>query len=92
MRKIHVCAKTAFVERPSTENRRISSFHMPCPSIIILENTLNLCTEKYGYGVFNHQHNVSVSHFLALLGVGNFTKVIRLCANCLQSNSQLLKV
>jgi hypothetical protein len=65
---------------------------MPCPSIIILENTLNLCTEKYGYGVFNHQHNVSVSHFLALLGVGNFTKVIRLCANCLQSNSQLLKV
>jgi hypothetical protein len=38
---IHVCDKTAFFGCPSTERRRIISFHYFCPSVIILENTLN---------------------------------------------------
>jgi hypothetical protein len=33
------------------------------------------------YGNFNHGYNVSPVHLHALLGVGNFTKVVRLCAN-----------
>jgi hypothetical protein len=40
----HFCAKTAFVGLPSTESKRITSFRYP--SIIILENTLNYCTEN----------------------------------------------
>jgi hypothetical protein len=37
---VHVCAKTAFVGWPPTESRRILS-QTSCPSVIILENTLN---------------------------------------------------
>jgi hypothetical protein len=33
-----------------------------CPIIIILENALNWCTEKCGYGNFNHQYNVFPSY------------------------------
>jgi hypothetical protein len=42
----HFCAKTAFVGLPSTESKRITYFRYP--SIIILENTLNYCTETRG--------------------------------------------
>jgi hypothetical protein len=43
---IHVCAKTAFAGEPSTESGRNDSLElilntMYCPTIIILENTLN---------------------------------------------------
>jgi hypothetical protein len=51
-----------------------------CPSIITLENTLNWCIEKCGYGNFNHRYNVLPIHLRALLGVGNFTKVVGVCA------------
>jgi hypothetical protein len=47
-----------------------------CPSIIILESTLNWCIDKSGYGNFNHQYNFSPVHLLALLDVGNFKKVV----------------
>jgi hypothetical protein len=43
-----------------------------CQKIIILENALNWCIEKYVYG--NFKHNVSPFHLHALFAVGNFTK------------------
>jgi hypothetical protein len=49
--------------------------------IIILENTLNWCTEKCGYGNLNHSYHVSHIPFHSVLGVRNFTKVVRVCAN-----------
>jgi hypothetical protein len=75
---IHSCVKTAFVGCPSPESRRISSFH----------NFLSFChyfrkyfklvyRKKCVYGIFNHWCNVSPVHLHALLGVGNFTKVVR---------------
>jgi hypothetical protein len=51
------------------------------PSIIILENTLNYCIENCGYGNFNHWYNVSPVHLHTLLNVGNFTKVVIMCAD-----------
>jgi hypothetical protein len=36
---------------------------------------------KNVYGNFNHRNNVSPVHLHALVGVGNFTKVIRVCAD-----------
>jgi hypothetical protein len=83
---IHICAKTVFFGWTSTESRRNSS----CPSIIILENTLNWCI--IGYGNLNHQCNVSPIHLHALLDVGNFTNVVRVCANRLWSVQLLPKV
>jgi hypothetical protein len=52
-----------------------------CPSTIILYSTLKQCTEKRGYGNFNHRHNVPPIHLHAFIGVGNFTKVIHVCAD-----------
>jgi hypothetical protein len=52
-----------------------------CPSIIILGNILNQHIEKCGCVNFNHQYNVSPIHLHAFLGVGNFTKVVRVCAS-----------
>jgi hypothetical protein len=52
-----------------------------CPSILILENTLNWCLEKCGYGTCGHQYNVSPIHLHALLGVGNIKKAVHLCAD-----------
>jgi hypothetical protein len=37
-----------------------------CPSIIILENTLNWCIKTCGYGNFNNWYNVSPIHLHAL--------------------------
>jgi hypothetical protein len=37
--------------------------------------------KKYGYGNFNHQCNVSPINLHAVLGVGNFTKVVCVCAD-----------
>jgi hypothetical protein len=54
-----------------------------CPSVIILGNALNKFVEKCNYGSFNGWYNVSPIHVLALLGVGKFTKVVRVCADCL---------
>jgi hypothetical protein len=56
-----------------------------CHSIIILENALNKCTEKCGYGNFNHWYNVSPIHLHALLCAGNLTKVDSVWAYCLWS-------
>jgi hypothetical protein len=39
--------------------------------------------EKMWFGNFNHRYNVSPVHLHALLGVGNFAKVVRMCADCL---------
>jgi hypothetical protein len=50
-----------------------------CASIIVLENTLISVWKICDYGNFNHRYNVSFIHFHALLGVGNFTKVFRMC-------------
>jgi hypothetical protein len=36
--------------------------------------------KESGYGNFNHVCNVSPIHLHTLLGVGNFTKVARVCA------------
>jgi hypothetical protein len=58
-----------------------------CPSIIILENTLIL----FGYSNFNHRY-VSPIHLHGPLGVGNFTKVVRVCADCLWSGPRLSKL
>jgi hypothetical protein len=52
-----------------------------CPSIIILENTLNQCIENCGFCNFNQQHNVSSLHLHAFLDVGNFTKVVHACSD-----------
>jgi hypothetical protein len=54
-----------------------------CPSIIILKNTLNLSIEKCGYGKFNQWYTVSPIHLRAILGVENFTNLVRVCADCL---------
>jgi hypothetical protein len=44
---ILVCAKIAFVDWPSTENKLISSFHNFLSfSNYFIKNTLNLCIEK----------------------------------------------
>jgi hypothetical protein len=37
--------------------------------------------KRCGYGNFNRRCNVSPIHLRAVLGVGNFTKVIRVCAD-----------
>jgi hypothetical protein len=76
---IHVCAKTAFVGWRSTEIRRIISI-TSCPTIISLENALNYCIEKYGYGNFDHRYYVSPLHLYSRLGLGNFKQVVRVCA------------
>jgi hypothetical protein len=52
-----------------------------CSSIIILENALNLSIEKCGCDNFNHRYNVSPIHLHAVLGVGNFTKMVHVCAD-----------
>jgi hypothetical protein len=52
-----------------------------CPSLIILENTLNYCIEKNVVMVTNHRYNVSPMHLHALLGVGNYTKVVHVHTN-----------
>jgi hypothetical protein len=36
---------------------------------------------KCGYGKFNQRYNVSAIHLHAILGVRNFTKVVRVCAD-----------
>jgi hypothetical protein len=52
-----------------------------CPIIIILENAVNQCIEEWSYGNFKHCYSVSPVHLHALFGVGNFTKVVRVCAD-----------
>jgi hypothetical protein len=37
--------------------------------------------KKYGYCKFNHQYNICPIHLQTLLGVRNFTKVVRVCAD-----------
>jgi hypothetical protein len=52
-----------------------------CPLIIILENILNLSTEKCGYRKFNQWYTVSSIHLRAILGVENFTNLVRVGAD-----------
>jgi hypothetical protein len=49
--------------------------------IIILENSLCVYRKKCDYGKYDHRYNVSSIHLHALLGVRNFTKVVRVCAD-----------
>jgi hypothetical protein len=51
------------------------------PTIVILENALSECIEKRDYGNFDHRYNVSPIHLHAILGVGNFTKMVSMCAD-----------
>jgi hypothetical protein len=48
-----------------------------CLSVIILENKLSVYNK---YGNFHHRHNGSPVHLHGIFGVGNFTKVVRVCA------------
>jgi hypothetical protein len=48
--------------------------------------------EKNIYDNFHHGHNVSPIDLHANLGVGNFTKVVRVCADHIWSGSRLPKV
>jgi hypothetical protein len=50
-----------------------------CSTIIILENMLNYCIENLCYVKVDPRYNVSRIHLHAILGVGNFTKVVRVC-------------
>jgi hypothetical protein len=43
-------------------------------SLGVLENNLNFCLEKCGYGNVGHRYNVSPIHLYAILGVGYFAK------------------
>jgi hypothetical protein len=56
-----------------------------CPTVIIIGNALKKCVEKCCYCNFDHRYNVSCGHFPEVLGVGNFTKVLRVCADRLRS-------
>jgi hypothetical protein len=57
-----------------------------------LFNEILQCLEKYGYDKFNHYYNVSLILLRAFLGVGNFTKVVRACADRQSSDLRLPKV
>jgi hypothetical protein len=61
-----------------------------CPTVIILENTLNQYIEKCGY--CNSDNRRTIKFFLFNLGMGNFTKVVRVCANSLWIGPRLPKV
>jgi hypothetical protein len=68
---------------------RISFFSVtPCPSRILENICLSYCIQKCGYGNCNHGCNVSSISLHALLGVGNFTKVVLVCANCLDHGTR----
>jgi hypothetical protein len=51
-----------------------------CHIIIILENVL-VYRKKCGCDDSDHWYNVCPIHLHALLGVGNFMKVVRVCAD-----------
>jgi hypothetical protein len=50
------------------------------PLIIILKKRFKL-VKTCGYGNFSHRYNVSLIHLYAVLGVGKFTVVVRVCAD-----------
>jgi hypothetical protein len=58
---------------PSTETRRISSFHnfLSC-SHYFRKYFKFVYTKQFRYGNFDHRYNVSAIHLHALLGVRNF--------------------
>jgi hypothetical protein len=85
---IHVYAKTAFVRWPSTETLSINFLSYN----YYFRKYLNRCIEKCGYGNFYHRYNVSPIHLHASFGVGNFTKVVHVCADRLWSGLRLRKV
>jgi hypothetical protein len=73
---IHVCDKIAFVGWPSTES---SSFCNFLPYNHYFRKYFKL-VYKYVTMVTNHWYNVLPMHLRAFSGVGNFTKVVRVCA------------
>jgi hypothetical protein len=87
---IHVCTKTAFVGWPTTESRRISALYNFSSFNYYLRKYFKLLYKNV-YGNFNHRNHVSPVHLHALVGVGNFTKVVRVCADRLWSGSRLSK-
>jgi hypothetical protein len=48
--------------------------------------------KKCGYCNFDHRYNVSPSHLHAIMSVGNFKKVVHVCADRLWSGQRLPKV
>jgi hypothetical protein len=86
---IHVCAKTVFFGWPSVESRRISFFINSWPWAIILVIVLISAWKRCGYGNFNRRYNVSPIYLHAILCLGNFTKVFRVCADRLWSGPRL---
>jgi hypothetical protein len=86
MKKIHTLAYTSVIKLPLLVNLQQKAGELVLSitsslSIIILENTLNLCIKKCGYGKFDHRYYVYSFHLLALLDIKNFTNVIRVCAD-----------
>jgi hypothetical protein len=55
-----------------------------CASVIILENTLNECIEK-NVVMLTLTTGIMFLHFMCMhnLGMGNFTKVVHVCTDCL---------
>jgi hypothetical protein len=62
--------------RSSSSHNFLSYYHY-------FTKCFKLVHRKRGYGNFDHQYNVSPNLLHALFGVRNFTKVVRMCANCL---------
>jgi hypothetical protein len=63
-----------------------------CPIIIILKYFKFLCRKNVVNSNTGHRHHVFPSHFHVLLGVGNFTKVVRVSADCLWTGPRLHKI
>jgi hypothetical protein len=89
---IHVCPKTAFVGWPSTETRRISSFHNCLSFNHHFRKLFKLVYRKHVVMItLTTGIRFSPIHLHAILGVENFMKV-RMYANFLWSCLWLLKV
>jgi hypothetical protein len=86
---IHVSVKTAFIGWPSAQSRRISYFYNFLFFINYFIKYFKFVYRKCGYGNFYHRYNVSPIHLHTLLCVGNFTKVVRVCADRLWSGQRL---
>jgi hypothetical protein len=89
---VHVCAKTSFVGWPSTESRQISSFHNFLFFSHYFRELFKWVQKKCSYGNFDYRYNVAPIHLHALRGVWTFTKVVRVCTDCLWSGPWLPKV
>jgi hypothetical protein len=69
--------KLPLFRRPSTESRRISSFHIFLSYNSYFRKYCKLVYTKCGYGNICYRYNVSPIPLNTHLGVENFTKVFR---------------